>query len=113
MNGIERLSPNSARTARQYPASPTELLTAVRRAIEKLPRWNVASASDNEIRATRTTRILRFTDDVTIRVEAREGGSQAEINSASRVGKGDLGQNPRNVQELLDAIQSELAAESE
>ena len=113
MNGIERTSSNSARTSRQYSAPANELLTAVRRAIEKLPRWNVESASGNELKATRTTRVLRFKDDVTIRVEDLEVGSQAEISSASRVGKSDLGQNPRNIQEFLDAIQSELAAKSE
>lgn len=112
MSGIQRTSPNSAQTVREFPAPPSRLLDTVGRAIEKLPRWRVQSRTETEIKATRTTRLLRFVDDVAIDVEARGDGSRARISSASRVGKGDLGQNVRNIQELLEALEKELPAGS-
>lgn len=49
----------------------------------------------------RTTSLLRFKDDVW--VVAEDAGNEKlrlRIYSRSRLGKGDLGQNPRNVREL-------------
>jgi uncharacterized protein (DUF1499 family) len=46
---------------------------------------------------------------VEARVEAAGDGSRAELSSASRLGKSDLGQNPRNLQELLEALDRYLA----
>lgn len=112
MSGIERTSPNSAQTVREFPAPPPRLLDTVERAIEELPRWQVRSRMETQIKATRTTRILRFVDDVTIQAEAHGDDSRTVISSASRVGKSDLGQNVRNVQELLEAVEKELSAGS-
>ncbi len=110
MTEIERPSPNSARTTRAYPLTPADLLDTARRAVERLPRWTVASHDENGIRAVRATRLLRFKDDVTVRAEPHEEGARAGFHSASRVGKGDLGQNPRNIKQLLEAIDRELNA---
>lgn len=60
--------------------------------------------------AIRTTRFFGFEDDVTVRVAAHEGGARAEVVSASRAGRSDLGQNPRNLRELLDALHREPGA---
>ncbi len=59
------------------------------------------------MRAVRTTPLFRFRDDVTVRVHADGDGTRAEVTSASRIGKGDLGQNPRNIKELLRAVDRE------
>jgi uncharacterized protein (DUF1499 family) len=88
--------------------APGDLLAAVRRTVEKVPRWSVGSAADHEIKAVLRTRLLRFRDDVSVRVTDHEGGTRAEFRSASRVGKGDLGQNPRNLRELIEALKREL-----
>ena len=54
---------------------------------------------------TRTTRFLRFIDDVHVTITANSlpDGEGCTINatSQSRIGKGDLGQNPRNLKALL------------
>ena len=108
MNGIERPTPNSARAVRAYPVTPERLLAAARRAVEALPRWNVEASGEGEIRAIRATRLLRFRDDIKVRVYAEGTGAGAEITSTSRTGKGDLGQNPRNIKELLQALAHEV-----
>lgn len=105
---IERPGPNRARAAREYPVPPETLLAAVRRAVEGMPRWTVGSVDGRGLDAVRRTRFLRFRDDVAVRVSEAGGGSRAEFASASRVGRGDLGQNPRNLRELLGAVDREL-----
>jgi len=101
---MDRPTPNSARAARTYPVDPGRLLSAVRRAVEGLPRWRLAATEEAEVRAVRRTRLFRFEDDVTARVFPHPNGARLELTSASRLGKGDLGQNPRNLEELLGAV---------
>lgn len=108
MDRIERPTPNSARAIRAYPVEPQRLLAAFRRAVETLPRWNTEPSEGDELKAVHATRLLRFRDDVKVRVYAEGDGSGAEITSASRIGKGDLGQNPRNIRELLQAAAREV-----
>lgn len=58
----------------------------------------------------RTTAIMRYKDDVWIVAEPIAAELEERIrwrlhgHSQSRVGKGDLGQNPRNLRELLPAL---------
>ena len=56
------------------------------------------------MRAVRKTRLFGFEDDVTARVYPDPVGARLELTSASRLGKGDFGQNPRNLEELLRAV---------
>lgn len=52
-----------------------------------------------------TTRLMRYRDDVWVAVEPLEGGRvRVWAESRSRIGRGDLGQNPRNLRELLAAV---------
>ncbi len=103
---------NSASTARTYPAEARELARAVEEAVRKLHRWSLVSSSEVEVRASRKTRVLGFTDDVTVRLTPSTSGAhtntRAEFRSASRLGLWDLGQNRRNLDELLAAIDQEL-----
>ncbi len=62
------------------------------------------------MRAVRKTRLFGFEDDVTARVCPDPDGARLGLTSASRLGKGDLGQNPRNLTELLRAIDRERGA---
>ena len=110
MNEIDRPTANSARAARAYPVVPGRLLSAIERAVEELPRWSLESSDGNELRAVRTTRLFRFRDDVMARVYPDPDGARVELTSASRLGKGDLGQNPRNLKELLRAVDREMNA---
>lgn len=105
---IERPTQNSARASRAYPVGSARLLAAVRRAAGGLPRWRVEPEDGDVVRAVRTTRLLRFKDDVTARVSPEPGGSRVELASVSRVGISDLGQNPRNLEELARALDHEV-----
>jgi uncharacterized protein (DUF1499 family) len=111
LNEWERPTPNSARATRTCPVAPGRLLPVVRRAVEGLFRWSLEAAEASEVRAVRTTRLFRFRDDVTARVRPwvrpYPDGARLELTSASRLGRGDLGQNPRNLEELLRAVDRE------
>jgi uncharacterized protein (DUF1499 family) len=92
----------------ELPVPPAEALARVEAAVRGLPRWQVESVDRDSgvLRATRRTRLWRFVDDVTVRVEAAPGGSRVHARSQSRVGKGDFGQNRRNLLELFRALQT-------
>jgi uncharacterized protein (DUF1499 family) len=79
-------------------------------AIRSLPRWRIESQDESSgiIRATRRTRLFRFVDDVTIRVETLADGARVHARSQSRVGKGDLGQNRRNLLEFFAAVKRHM-----
>jgi uncharacterized protein (DUF1499 family) len=110
MSEIERTSPNSARATATYEREPGAVLDATERAISSLPRWSLESRNANGLHAVRATAILRFKDDVRVTAEPNDepGRTRLTLESASRVGKSDLGQNHRNLRELLEALEREL-----
>ena len=93
----------------------TELSSSM--ASEKLVAW-VAGKSAWQMESTetdpsgvvkmhlvRTTFVFRFKDDIHVTIKpSSSSGATITAESRSRIGKGDLGQNPRNLRELLDAI---------
>jgi uncharacterized protein (DUF1499 family) len=85
------------------PLPLAQALVHVENAICRLPRWEVVStdAQTATIHATRGTRLFRFIDDVTIRLEPTADGTRIHARSQSRIGAADLGQNRRNLRELL------------
>lgn len=60
------------------------------------------------IEATATTRLLRFKDDVVIRVRAEGSGTRLDMRSASRVGKTDLGANARRIRHFLSILKNSI-----
>jgi uncharacterized protein (DUF1499 family) len=76
----------------------------VMHAIVGLRGWRVVGHCGGIIQATRTTRLFRFVDEVSILLEPAAGGTAISAHSASRVGRGDLGQNRRNLAELWRAL---------
>jgi uncharacterized protein (DUF1499 family) len=92
------------------PAPVHVVQPTLERVIGTLPRWRVAGRRDGVIWAERTTRLFRFVDDVYLLCREREGETVVEIRSASRVGRGDLGQNRRNIRELWRGMQGFLEA---
>jgi uncharacterized protein (DUF1499 family) len=88
------------------PLSPAEALARVESAVRDLPRWHVEATDPTAgtVTATRRTRLFRFVDDVTIRLEPIASGTRLHVRSQSRVGKSDFGQNRRNVLELFAAL---------
>lgn len=76
----------------------------VARAIVELRGWRIVGRRDGVIHATRTSRLFHFVDDVLILLESAVGGTAVAARSASRIGRGDLGQNRRNLAELWRAL---------
>ncbi len=80
--------------------------------MKSLPKWRLESRRDEggsiKLHFVRTTGIMRYQDDIHVVIAPLAVGSRLNANSRSRVGKGDLGQNPRNLRELLGAVRKEL-----
>lgn len=98
---------------REYAARPDEVVKAVKTVLGQLPRWSVVGSGSgpegSAIAAVHTTRVLRFKDDVNIRVWREGGRTRVSVRSRSRVGVWDFGQNARNVRELLAALDREVS----
>lgn len=86
------------------PEQPDSVIAALKRAALTLPRWEAHGEAGPVLWLTRRTRIFRFVDDITALAEAEGSGTRLLLRSASRVGKSDLGQNARNLQELRRAF---------
>jgi uncharacterized protein (DUF1499 family) len=88
------------------PLPLAQALVQVEEAIRNLPRWHVEStdAQTATIHAIRKTRLMRFVDDVSIRLEPTADGTRVHARSQSRIGGADLGQNRRNLIELLSFL---------
>ena len=57
------------------------------------------------IEASDRTLVFRFVDDVVIRLRpARGGGTQLDVRSKSRDGRGDLGANAGRIRAFRDAL---------
>jgi uncharacterized protein (DUF1499 family) len=114
MELLDSISLSSASTARTYPVQVKELAGAVEEATRKLPHWTLIHADEEEIRAVRKTPVFGFSNDVTIHLIPSPVGAhtntRADFRSASRIAMWGLGQNRRNLEELLAAIDRELAA---
>ena len=94
-----------------------ELVRVVEEVVRSLSRWMLTHAGESEVRAVRKTRVFGFENDVTVRLTpAGSSGAStntwAELESAARVGMRDLGQNERNLKELLAATERRLTADS-
>lgn len=96
---------------------PPELADLVATAAEQLPGWELTGREegpdDTTLQFIRTTRLMRFKDDITVRIRPVSDGQQpakyeVSAESQSRVGKGDFGQNPRNLAELMDTLRNTL-----
>lgn len=61
-------------------------------------RTRITHTDDRVLRATYTSRIFRFVDDVELRVDTTKG--LVHIRSASRVGHDDLEANPKRVERI-------------
>jgi uncharacterized protein (DUF1499 family) len=68
--------------------------------------WRIVAVAPEEgrIEATATTPLLRFKDDVVIRVTSRGNGSRIDMRSKSRLGKSDLGANAKRIRAYFRAL---------
>jgi len=79
-------------------------------AVANTMQWKVAAAVEAEgrIEATATTRLLRFKDDVVIRIRPTVNGARLDIRSASRLGSSDFGTNARRIHAFLRELNKHL-----
>ena len=107
---LDRESPDQKLRPMSIAGNPAEVGELIENWATDAPRWNVVSvvagSNFSRLHLTHTTPLCRFVDDV--RVELTEDGSRTSVHatSSSRIGKGDLGQNPRNLRELTDALEA-------
>lgn len=96
-----------------FSADPKRVFDETERAVIQLDKWRIAESrpESRQIEATRETSLWGFIDDVTITIHPQtEFVTRVDVRSASRVGKGDFGQNARNVRELQAEIDRRLGA---
>jgi uncharacterized protein (DUF1499 family) len=96
---------------RTYQKPKAEVFDAALHVVNRLPRWSLVGYDENqgEIQAESRTALWRFVDDVRVRVRSREGGTVVDVRSASRVGRGDFGQNARRIRGFLEELDRQLA----
>ncbi len=105
-NSADTRSPSHADLAPlTLPGDAEAARAAVVAAVAKLARWTVAGdPGAGELLLTRRTRLVRYVDDIRLTFAPAPGGTLVHAESKSRVGKGDLGQNRRNILELWRAL---------
>src|SRR5436309_2722840 len=84
---------------RSYREEVSQVFDAALHAVDRMPRWSlvVYQPESGEIKAEARSLVLRFVDDVVIRVRPLGVSTVVSVRSASRVGRGDFGQNARNI----------------
>lgn len=96
----------------QIERSPEQVADSIETWVDAQGNWQVISRRPLdrgvEMELTRTTGLMRFTDDVKVNLDSKDGGTYVRAQSQSRVGKGDLGQNPRNLKELMKGLKATL-----
>ena len=113
-NGLEYKGAEIAEKQKQaYPditplisTLPPNELFAKAEAAARASGWEIAAAdaSQGRIEATQTTLLYGFKDDVVIRIVAKDGGSQLDMRSMSRVGQSDVGVNAKRIREFMVLI---------
>lgn len=88
---------------RVFPMPMAQAAARLTATVNQLPRWKILETTDSVIWATRSTRLFQFTDDIVILLVPLGDSTRVEARSSSRLGKGDLGQNRRNLAELWGA----------
>jgi uncharacterized protein (DUF1499 family) len=84
---------------------PKEAFARAQAAAAKLG-WQIVAANTDEgtMKATDTTGWFGFVDDIIVRVQAAEGGSQIDVRSTSRVGKSDVGMNAKRIRAFMKEL---------
>jgi len=89
---------------------PEDVLDRVRQAFEAGgSNWktHVVDPQEHRLEGTVATRVFGFVDDVTVWLDEVEGGYRVMARSRSRIGRGDLGQNARNLRRFYRRLREE------
>ena len=90
-------------TSLRVPWGADSTLVRARRVANELG-WDSVVPTPDGFRAIDRTNVLRFTDDIAVRIRADTGGSVVDVRSRSRVGRSDLGVNARRIRRFLAAM---------
>jgi len=96
-----------------YTTDPQRVFDETRASVDTLQGWTLVGedATEYSLKAQRESSFFGFTNDISIRVEpVTEFVTRIHLKSASQIGKGDFGQNARNIRALLDALDARLGA---
>ncbi|MER3423173.1 MAG: hypothetical protein C4293_08035 [Nitrospiraceae bacterium] len=95
---------------RAYRVKADRVFDAALHAIHRMPRWLLVSSQEEtgDIRAEARTRIFQFVDDIAIRIVDRGEKTVVEVRSASRIGRGDFGQNARNIRAFFEELDRQV-----
>ncbi len=115
-NGIDYKGAEIANQQKQaYPdlapfvsALPPAQLFAKAESAARAAGWEIVAADSQagRIEATATTLIYAFKDDIVIRFTPKDGGSQLDMRSMSRVGLSDVGANAKRIREFFAALKA-------
>jgi uncharacterized protein (DUF1499 family) len=87
-------------------APPNEVFEKARdTAIDMDWRIRAAEPGEGRLEAVATTPMMRFKDDVVVRLRPEGDGTRVDLRSRSRIGRHDLGTNARRIQDFLDRLQ--------
>lgn len=87
-------------------ASPDAVFERARdAAIDMDWRIRAAEPAEGRLEAVATTPMMRFKDDVVVRLRPEGNGTRVDVRSRSRIGRHDLGTNARRIQDFLDRLQ--------
>jgi uncharacterized protein (DUF1499 family) len=96
-----------------YTTDPQRVFEEASAGIESLDQWTLISedAATRTISAERESSFFGFVDDVTVTVApVTEFVTSVHVKSASRTGKGDFGQNARNIEAFFGELDDRLGA---
>ncbi len=97
-----------AKEDRRYPRPLPDVRRAAQQALARL-RWSWITSPEGGFDAVWTSRVFKFKDDVSIRFHSA-GGTLVRVQSSSRKGIFDFGQNLRHVQDFFDQLERQFSS---
>lgn len=90
--------------ALRFAGDPDAAWRRARAAVESLPRTTVESDAEGRLHAVCTSALMRYRDDLELRLDAER--LEIAVRSASRVGYGDMGVNRARVEAVRAAFEA-------
>jgi uncharacterized protein (DUF1499 family) len=96
----------------RLPMPPDQAFSRVQLAARSMPGWRITDENPQGLRleGTDTSEVFRFVDDFVIEVRKSNGGSEVQMRSKSRVGRGDIGANAKRIETFFGRLGSKGGA---
>lgn len=90
------------------PMPPAEALQHVENVAAAMPQWTVTHVDPQSgtVEAVVESTVFGFEDDIVIRVQPSGAGSEVDVRSKSRAGRGDLGANAARIRSFVAALEA-------